>query len=73
MARWTEAEYATVKAAYLEAIVSGVASCTVGNQAFTARPAADFEKMMTRMEQDLASDLPRGGMRMVLTKPPGAG
>lgn len=73
MARWTEADHAAVKAAYLQAAVDGIASANIGGQQVTAWTADQWSKLLDRIEADLASLQPHGGMRMVKTIPPGAG
>ena len=73
MARWTEADHAAVKSAYLQAAVDGIASASIAGQQITAWTADQWEKLLTRIEADLASVQPRGGMRMVKTIPPGTG
>jgi hypothetical protein len=73
MARWTEADHAAVKAAYLQAAIDGVASASVGGQTIAAWTADQWEKLLSRIEADLAGAQPHFGVRFTQQVPPGCG
>lgn len=73
MALFTTADRDAVKAAMVTLAVEGVATVSVGGESVTARSLDELRRLLEVIQADLAADLPRGGMRMVKTIPPGAG
>ena len=73
MAIFTTADRDAVKAALITAATEGIASVAVGGQDVKAYTLEELKKILLLIQQDLASSQPRGGMRIVLTKPPGCG
>lgn len=73
MSLFTSADRDAVKAAYLQALVDGIASATIGGQQITGWTVEQWKKALDQIQQDLATDQPRHGMRMVKTVPPGCG
>lgn len=68
MARWSEADHAAVKAAYLQAGVDGIASASVAGQQITAWTADQWGKLLDRIEADLATANNRPGQGVRLQK-----
>lgn len=73
MALFTTTDRDNVKAALVTATIAGFASVTVGGQTVAKVPLADIEKILERINADLASDQTHFGLRMVTLVPPGAG
>jgi hypothetical protein len=73
MAIWTTADRDAVKAAYLTAVTGGLGSVTVAGQTVQSHDPKVFADLLDRIQADLASSLPRGGIRVVQLVPGGCG
>jgi hypothetical protein len=73
MALFTEADRDAIKAAYLTAMVEGIASASIGGQTVTGWNADQWLKALNSIQQDLANENALGGMRIRKTIPPAAG
>lgn len=73
MALFTTTDRDNVVAALVQATIDGFASVTVGGQTITRVPLADIEKILARINADLASDKDKFGLRMIKLIPPEAG
>lgn len=72
MALFTTADRDAVKSALITAATDGIASVTISGQAVQAYTLKELRDLLAVIVQDLASEQPRGGMRMVKTVPGGA-
>lgn len=68
---YTAADLAAAKAAYLQAGIDGVASTTIMGQQISSWTADQWEKLISRIESDLAvaSDRPGLGIRQQRIRP----
>lgn len=73
MAIFTTADRDNVKAAIVEAAVSGFASVTVNGQTVQAKSLTELQRLLEVIQQDLASGQPHGGMRVTQFVPGGTG
>lgn len=73
MAIFTTTDRDNVKAAMVALAVDGFASVTIGGQTTTVKSLDELRRLFDMIQQDLATAVPRHGLRMVKTVPPGAG
>lgn len=73
MALFTPADLAAVKAAYLQALVDGIASATISGQAIVGWSVDQWKKALDQIQQDQANANTGMGMRFRKTVPPEAG
>lgn len=72
MALFTTADRDAVKTALITAATAGIASVSISGQTVTNYTMAQLHELLALIQQDLASEQPRGGMRMIKTVPGGA-
>lgn len=73
MAIFTTDDLNAVKAALVEAAVSGIASCTVAGQSVTARSVDELRRLLETIQTDLARSSGGCGLRVLQFNPPGCG
>lgn len=73
MALFTTADRDAVKAALIEAAVSGVASCTVQGHTVTGRTVKELQELLDYIQSNLAASSTGGGMRIRQLVPGGTG
>ena len=69
---YTAADIATIEAAILEAVVTGIASVSIGGQTVQTYSLKQLRELLEFVEQRIASGRPQNFLKVVQTVPPGA-